>query len=188
MALLCAMFIIQTVEYWWYLLQKVAVYTNTAQQHSCGVTYISAHNFESHSSSHFVVKFCTVCAVWRNWYEGWLNEKETGPTERHGRKANAKDVNSIGRVKSSVNSFNIIYSTTCCIWLLGGVLQLWSELSCCISLPSVGCTSCNQRCQYKWYKNSVVVPKTCSQNQLIIKSGLTTMMKSVKSHIFIYSS
>jgi hypothetical protein len=24
------------------------------------------------------------------------------------------------------------------------VLPLWSKLSCCISLPSIGCTSCNQ--------------------------------------------
>jgi hypothetical protein len=49
---------------------------------------------------------------------------ETGPTERHGRKADMKDENSTRGVKSSVNSFNIIYSTTCFIWLQRGVLQL----------------------------------------------------------------
>jgi hypothetical protein len=48
------MCISQTAEYW-YLFQKVAVYTNTAEQHSCGVADTSAHNFESHSSSHFGV-------------------------------------------------------------------------------------------------------------------------------------
>jgi hypothetical protein len=50
--------------------------------------------------------------------------RETWPTERHGRKADMKDENSIRGVKSSVTFFNIIYSTTCSIWLLRGVLQL----------------------------------------------------------------
>jgi len=50
--------------------------------------------------------------------------RETGPTDRHGRKADMKDENSIRGVKSPVTSFNIIYSTTCFIWLLTGVLQL----------------------------------------------------------------
>jgi hypothetical protein len=49
---------------------------------------------------------------------------ETGPTERCGRKADMKDENSIRGVKSSVPSFNIVYSATCFIWLLRGVLQV----------------------------------------------------------------
>jgi hypothetical protein len=50
--------------------------------------------------------------------------RETGPTEKHGRKADMKDENSIRGVKSSVTSFNILYSTTCFIWLTRGMLQL----------------------------------------------------------------
>jgi hypothetical protein len=139
MALLCAMFIIQTAECW-YLLQKVAVYTNTNQQHSCGVVDTTAHNSESHSTSQCgVFEFSAACAIWKNWYGG-CEVREAGTTERHGMKADTKDENSARGVKSSVMSFNIIYSTTCFSWLLRGVLPLWSKLSCCISLQSVGCT------------------------------------------------
>jgi hypothetical protein len=50
--------------------------------------------------------------------------REAGATERHDMKADMKDENSIRGVKSSVTSFNVIYSTTCFIWLLRGVLPL----------------------------------------------------------------
>jgi hypothetical protein len=48
--------------------------------------------------------------------------REIVPTERHGRKADMKDEHSIRGVKSSITSFNIIYSTNSFTCLLRGVL------------------------------------------------------------------
>jgi len=116
------MFIIQTVEYW-YLLQEVAfaqtLLNNTLvvqQTHLPTVLTVIVSLTLGSSSARCVLYGRTDMRVGE--------VRETGPTERHGRKADVKDENSIRGVKSSVTSFSIIYSTTCFIWLLRGVLQL----------------------------------------------------------------
>jgi hypothetical protein len=43
---------------------KSSIYTNTAQQHSCGAADTSAHSFDSHSFSHFGVNFSVEELIW----------------------------------------------------------------------------------------------------------------------------